>query len=115
MIIKQYDNIILKLLIEAGREGLSINIISRNVYNESCSFFESIDYNDIHKYVQSYLYRKSHGIQPLIENTGDRGVYRINNSENVLQMHFEFDSKDKEEQEDTNVIDELEDQSLSFF
>ena len=51
----QYDKEILRVLAEAGSEGLSVQKISRHVFNACNSLFNSLNQEDVHKYVQMYL------------------------------------------------------------
>ena len=39
-----YDQQILKILTEAGERGISVQNISRHVYNLNCTFFHQPDY-----------------------------------------------------------------------
>ena len=73
-----YDQQILKILIEAGERGISVQNISRHVYNLNCTFFHQPDYEEVRSYVQQYLLKNSKSQQSLIESTGQRGYYRLN-------------------------------------
>ena len=73
-----YDQQILKILTEAGERGISVQNISRHVYNLNCTFFHQPDYEEVRGYVQQYLLKNSKSQQSLIESTGQRGYYRLN-------------------------------------
>ena len=73
-----YDQQILKILTEAGERGISVQNISRHVYNLNCTFFHQPDYEEVRSYVQQYLLKNSKSQQSLIESTGQRGYYRLN-------------------------------------
>ena len=73
-----YDQQILKILTEAGERGISVQNISRHVYNQNCTFFHQPDYEEVRNYVQQYLLKNSKSQQSLIESTGQRGYYRLN-------------------------------------
>ena len=73
-----YDQQILKILTEAGERGISVQNISRHVYNLNCTFFHKPDYEEVRNYVQQYLLKNSKSQQSLIESTGQRGYYRLN-------------------------------------
>ena len=73
-----YDQQILKILTEAGERGISVQNISRHVYNLNCTFFHQPDYEEVRSYVQQYLLKNSKSQQSLIESTGQRGHYRLN-------------------------------------
>lgn len=109
-ILLTYDQTILQTLKEAGDEGLSVQKIARHVYNASNNFFETISFEEVHRYVQYYLLKNSKSSGSLIENTGQRGVYRLNkNSAELQQLTFLF--VDDEEESPTQCVD----QSLSLF
>ena len=63
---------------EAGERGISVQNISRHVYNLNCTFFHQPDYEEVRSYVQQFLLRNSKSQQSLIESTGQRGYYRLN-------------------------------------
>lgn len=73
-----YDQQILKILTEADERGISVQNISRHVYNLNCTFFHQPDYEEVRSYVQQYLLKNSKSQQSLIESTGQRGYYRLN-------------------------------------
>ena len=73
-----YDQQILKILTEAGERGISVQNISRHVYNLNCTFFHQPEYEEVRNYVQQYLLKNSKSQQSLIESTGQRGYYRLN-------------------------------------
>ena len=73
-----YDQQILQILTEAGDRGLSVQTISKHVFNRTRTFFVSPDLEEIRSYVQQFLLRNSKSAQSLIERTGQRGYYRLN-------------------------------------
>ncbi|WP_302952279.1 hypothetical protein [uncultured Prevotella sp.] len=107
-----YDRDIIFILNEAGPKGLSVKKIARHVYNHNNGFFNVVSFEDVYRYVSSYLIRTSKVLDSIIEKTDERGVYRINNSSKMsLQLQFEFcDDEEKEEPENKH-----EDLSLSLF
>lgn len=103
------------LLTEAGLDGLSVTQISKKVYNENCSFFETVAFQDVHKYVQTFLHRNTYSRNNLVESTGKRGFYRINTQlAQSDQLMFNFTDNECNEP-DTSEIAVQEDQSLSLF
>lgn len=108
-----YDQQILRILIEAGERGISVQHISRHVYNLNCTFFHQPDYDEVRSYVQQYLLRNSKSQQSLIESTGQRGCYRLNTkgSADALQLFLQF----REEHEDTKEEKSRQDLSLNLF
>jgi hypothetical protein len=87
-----YDQQILKILTEAGERGLSVQNISRHVYNLNCTFFNQPNYEDVRGYVQQYLLKNSKSQQSLVESTGQRGCYRLNTSgsKDAQQLMLQF-------------------------
>ncbi len=87
-----YDQQILKILTEAGERGISVQNISRHVYNLNCTFFNQPNYEDVRSYVQQYLLKNSKSQQSLIEATGQRGCYRLNTSgsKDAQQLMLQF-------------------------
>jgi len=108
----EYDKHILRILAEAGGSGLSVQKITRHVFNVSNTFFNVVVFEDVHKYVQSYLLRNSKSPDSIIERMEARGMYRLNlKSGTTQQMMLQF--VDKQEKEPSDKIPE--DQSLSLF
>ena len=87
-----YDQQILKILTEAGERGISVQNISRHVYNLNCTFFHQPDYEEVRSYVQQYLLKNSKSQQSLVESTGQRGYYRLNTagSKDAQQLMLQF-------------------------
>jgi len=107
-----YDEKILRVLAEAGQGGLSVQKISRHVFNACNTFFETVDFEEVHRYVQQYLLRNSKNPDSIIENTGARGIYRINPiSRESQQLMLRFCDKEETEEEIRPVVD----RSLSLF
>jgi hypothetical protein len=108
-----YDQQILSILAEAGERGISVQALSKHVYNMNRTFFVSPDYDDIRSYVQQYLLKNSKSAQSLIENTGQRGRYRLNTtgSQDARQMMLDF----REEQEHHDKENVTPDLSLDLF
>lgn len=96
-----YEQQILKILTEAGEKGISVQAISKHVYNINRTFFFQPNYEEIKTYVQQYLLKNSKSSFSLIESTGRRGFYRLNTtgSADAMQMYLQFrdEHADKEE------------------
>lgn len=109
-----YDKHILQILSEVGHTGISVQNLSKHVYNRSCGLFSVVDISDVHKYVQAYLLKNSKSSMSLIESTGKRGYYRLNNQNNDAQqlmlLFKETQQEDVQDKEKTQV-----DLSLSLF
>ena len=108
-----YDQQILKILTEAGERGISVQNISRHVYNLNCTFFHQPDYEEVRSYVQQYLLKNSKSQQSLIESTGQRGCYRLNTtgSQDAQQLMLLF----HDEQQPVENVKQSEDLSLDLF
>ena len=107
-----YDQKILKVLAEAGADGLSIQKIVYHVYNSSNTFFETVSLEEVHRYVRQFLQRNSKNKDSMVESTGVRGVYRINEkSSDSQQLMLMFSDEIQEAEEKKPVVD----QSLSLF
>ena len=109
--ILDFDNKILQFLTEAGEDGLSVQKISRHVFNECNTFFETILFEDVHRYVQSFLLRNSKNPDSMIEKTGERGNYRLN-SDNQESRQLMLLFRDDPPEETSKPQEDL---SLSLF
>jgi hypothetical protein len=89
-----YDQQILDILTDVGDQGISVQMLSKHLYNLNTSLFAPLDIEDIRNYVQQYLLKNSKSPQSLIENTGRRGFYRLNtlNNADARQLMLEFKS-----------------------
>lgn len=107
---------ILKILSDVGDKGISVALLSKHIYNMNCTLFYQPDFQEIKQAIQQYLLRNSKSPQSLIENTGKRGVYRLNTqgSADARQLMLEFRD---EEPGETAVEEEKPrvDLSLSLF
>ena len=112
-----YDRQILKILSDVGERGLSIQSLSRHLYNMNATFFTTVDINEIRSYVQKFLLRNSRSPQSLIESTGKRGYYRLNtkNSQDARKLLLEFRSGVVEDEQSTEEKPASKDLSLSLF
>ena len=110
--VKEYDNEIYKILIEAGENGLKIEKIARHVYNACNSIFFPVEFENVHKYVTQFLLLKSKQVDSLIEKSDTRGIYRLNfKSVESQQLMLRFGADVEKEIEKPKD----EDQSLSLF
>ena len=100
-----YDREILRVLVEAGSEGLSVQKISRHVHYACNSFFNVIDFDELHRYVAQFLLRNSKNPESLIEKT-DRGVYHLNmKNTQTQQLMLEFKETPTEEVQEVSTKD----------
>lgn len=99
------------MLAEAGENGISVKKLARHVFNASHSFFESVTFDDVYRYVQLFVRRNSKGSEALLVGGGHRGHYRLNpNSAQSQQLLLMF-CDDEEDKEPVKT----EDLSLSLF
>ncbi len=109
-----YDKQILKILLDIGDRGISVQSLSKHVYNLNSTFFFTPDLEEIHAYVKQYLLKNSKSQNPLVESMERRGYYRLNTRSNAdaqqLMLQFREDSKTEEKEEKPAV-----DLSLDLF
>ena len=110
-----YDSQILQILTEVGEKGISVQLLSKNLYNLNSTLFYTPDYEEIRSYVQQYLLKNSKSAQSLVESTGRRGYYRLNTHNNAdarqLVLKFKESSNIQDEKEEKPSVD----LSLSLF
>ena len=120
-----YDEQIITILAKAGERGMSVKKVSMQLYNINCTLFSTPDFNDIHKYVQQFLFRNSRLSQSLFCNEA-RGIYKLNpNSARAQQLALIFaeqsdyedgaedsENEDDDEEQSRNISPDL---SLSLF
>ncbi len=104
-----YNNEILKVLAEAGNDGLSVKKIARHVHNAHNTLFSNVSFDEVYAYVGQYLKRNSKCADSIIERTDLRGVYRNEHSQQLM-LQFQDEYDEKESSQEAAV-----DQSLSLF
>ena len=109
-----YDQQILRILTDVGDKGISVQLLSRQVFNLNVSLFSSQDLEEIRTYVQQYLLKNSKLPQSLIESTGRRGYYRLNTLHNAdaRQLMLEFKRHEQVEEKEEKPLPDL---SLDLF
>ena len=105
--IMTYDRQILQILSEVGERGISVQLLSKHVYNLNSTLFSTPVLEDIRSYVQQYLLKNSKSAQSLIESTGRRGYYRLNtrNNDNARQLMLSFSEVPEEKEEEKPEVD----------
>ena len=104
------------MLTEAGSAGISVQKLSRHVFNATNSFFHPVQLQDVHDYVLQYLHRNSRSAAGLVARTGKRGVYRLNfNNQTWRQLVLDFVEKSADEPLDEEADEAPADQSLTLF
>lgn len=92
-----YSQEILRVLFEAGEEGITVQKIALHVYNASNTLFNPVEYSDIHKRVVSWLRANSHGSQAMVVRLEQRGRYAINSSSEAMwQLSMQFSEFNQE-------------------
>lgn len=110
---QKYNNEILRILVEAGNEGLSVKKIARHVHNACNTLFSTVSFDEVYTYVSQYLIRNSKNADSMIARTDVRGNYRINprnEDSQQLMLRFQDECDEKEDTPKPSV-----DQSLSLF
>lgn len=74
-----YDRLIVKVLLEAGDNGLTVRKITRHVYNAVNGLFEEADMEAVHRSVWVFLQRHSQGERAALERP-KRGTYSLNSN-----------------------------------
>lgn len=113
-----YDRQILQILTDVGERGISVQLLSKHLYNLNVSFFAVQDLDEIKSYVRKYLSRNSRSPQSLIQSTGKRGYYRLNtqNNADARQLMLEFrKSKVLEDSVESEEPVRQQDLSLDLF
>lgn len=108
-----YDHEVLRILAEAGDNGLSIKKIAMHVYNRVNGLFCTVDLDEVRRQVANYITRSTRQPDSIIERTEERGVYRINlKARETNQLQFDFKEYTDEPAEEKN---DCVDTSLSLF
>ncbi|MDR0186814.1 hypothetical protein FIN92_09620 [Prevotella brunnea] len=111
---ERYKEEVIRVLIEAGANGLPVRKISCHVFNACNSFFFPISPDDVHLYVRSYLYRTS-----LIPNSEviriKRGRYKINPQNIMVKLAKQSLLNKLEVAEQKAMVRESSDNSLCLF
>ena len=109
-----YDQQILSILTDVGDKGISVQLLSKHLYNLNTSLFAPLDIEEIRNYVQQYLLKNSKLPQSLIENTGRRGIYRLNTQHNADARQLMLDFKSHAAQEETDEAEQIHHPDLSL-
>ena len=109
-----YDSQILQILTEVGEKGISVQLLSKNLYNLNSTLFYTPDFEEIRSYVQQYLLKNSKSAQSLVESTGRRGYYRLNTQNNADARQLILDFKNHAAQEETAESEEIHHPDLSL-
>ncbi len=81
-----YTEHIVRILYEAGDDGLRLRLLSRHVFNAVNSFFEPVERDEVHKEVAVFVPAHAKGRHPLFLKCS-HGVYRLNrHSDEVRKM-----------------------------
>lgn len=109
-----YDRQILKILMDVGERGISVQLLTKHVYNMNSSLFFTPDLEEIRSYVQQYLLKNSKSPSSLVESMGRRGYYRLNtqNNADARQLMIEFREETKTEEKEEKPAKDL---SLDLF
>jgi len=98
-----YDRQILEILTDVGERGISVQLLSKHVFNINASLFFMPNMEEIRTYVQQYLLKNSKSPSSLIESMDRRGYYRLNTQNNpdarqlMIKFREEHTNEEKEE------------------
>ena len=101
-----YDRQILEILTEVGDKGISVQLLSKHVYNKNVSLFFTPNLEKIRIYVQQYLLKNSKSASSLIESMGRRGYYH------ARQLMIEFREERTIDEKEEKPVKDL---SLNLF
>jgi hypothetical protein len=73
-----YEQQILQIFANVGRQGISVHLLAKHVYNMNCTLFYQPDLQDVIRQARNFVLRKSSGRRPWLEKTGRWGYYRLN-------------------------------------
>ena len=109
-----YDRQILRILSDVGEQGISVQLLSKHVYNLNVSLFFTPDINEIRSYVQQYLLKNSKSATSLVESMARRGYYRLNtqNNSDARQLMIEFHEATSTDEKEEKPVQDL---SLDLF
>ena len=112
-VMQKYNSEILRILVEAGDEGLSVKKIARHVHNGCNTLFSTVSFDEVYTYVAQYLIRNSKNADSMITRIDVRGNYRINpRNEDSQQLMLQFQDECDEKE---NIQEPSVDQSLPLF
>ena len=109
-----YDRQILRILMDIGDKGISVQLLAKHVYNQNSTLFFTPDLTEIRSYVQQYLLKNSKSPSSLIESMERRGYYRLNtrNNADARQMVLAFKEQSFEDEKEDKPQKDL---SLNLF
>ena len=109
-----YDRQILRILIDVGERGISVQLLTKHVYNMNSTLFFTPDMEEIRSYVQQYLFKNSKSQSSLVESMGRRGYYRLNtqNNADARQLVIDFREASRPEEKEEKPVEDL---SLDLF
>lgn len=82
-----FNQEILRVLVQAGSKGLKLENIARHVYNSCNSMFMPLNYKDVYNYVKQYLNKYAKDSSSLIEKSEKYGVYHLNFHSQLAQQY----------------------------
>jgi hypothetical protein len=111
-----YDKQILDIFTQVGEHGISVQVLTKHIYNLNVSFFFQPSQDDIYRYVQNYVRRHSGQKISLLERIS-YGNYRLNmnNNSDARQLILEFQEEQKSDTVDGVPEQPSVDLSLNLF
>lgn len=111
-----YEQDIIRILQEAGKNGLPVKKIAKHVYNMRNGLFNTISYDEVYKDILAYINKNNKSRHPLLKKTGKWGYYSLSNYLEAARLQtFNFDAVEEDSDDDSSKVINTEDLSLSLF
>ena len=111
-----YGDIILRILYEAGTEGLPVQKIALHVHAACNSLFSPVDYLAVRNWVQGWLQKNARMPNSFVCHGQKRGFYCFDvSSGKAQQLMLEFDEDDVVNENAKAEGNSCEDAQLSLF
>ncbi len=113
-----YEQDIIRILEEAGKNGLPVKKIAKHVYNMRNGLFNPVSYEEVYKDILAYINKNNKSKRPLLKKTGKWGYYSLSDYTEAARLQtFNFDAvaEDENNDYDSGKVISNEDLSLSLF
>lgn len=111
-----YEQDIIRILKEAGKQGLPIIKIAKHVYNMRNGLFNTVDFDEVYKDILAYINKNNKSKCPLLKKTGRWGYYTLSDCTKVARLQtFNFEELMEEDEGNNTKNVDVEDLSLSLF
>lgn len=111
-----YEQDIIRILEEAGQNGLPVIKIAKHVYNRRNGLFNTIIFDDVYKDILAYINKNNKSKYPLLKKTGRWGYYTLSDYTKTARLQtFNFDCEYEETECNEKKDTDNKDLSLSLF